>query len=477
MGKYKKIPRLTVQESGKILSLADAVVSRAQLASYLGQTGYGTNRDIYKALGYLKNIRWEDYYARYMRQGVAKRIIHAFPDGCWGKRPEIVENQKEETDFEKKFRELERKTKLFHYLQRTDRIAGIGEYAVLLMGFNDGKELNQPVTSAKKLMYLRPYTQKNAEIADWEQDSKNERYGLPLTYKLTAANSDRNGTQEFTVHHSRIIHASDGLIEDEVFGVPRLMPIFNYLQDLDTVGGGSGEMYWRGAFPGMAFKLDPESDNTQLKADMKTQIEEYIHGLQRILRLQGVDIQQLSPNISDPSPHIRVLLTLISISIEIPTRILQGSERGELASTQDETAWNGRVEERRDNYVEPFLLRPAIDKLIELKILPTPTGGYEIEWPGLHEPTDKDVADVNKIKTETLVSYADSPNASILLPPRAFFKDTLGYSDEDVDDLEQMSKDMIDEEQKQIETEEKIRAEIEAEQGKDDDVEEAVVEE
>ena len=58
----------------KLLSLAGALVSRANFANSLGMT-YNGDRDIYKALGYPININYKDYASRYIRQDMAKAII------------------------------------------------------------------------------------------------------------------------------------------------------------------------------------------------------------------------------------------------------------------------------------------------------------------------------------------------------------------------------------------------------------------
>ena len=454
--------KLSNADQKQVLSIFDSVVTRAQLASRLGQTGYGANRDIYEALGYIRDLKWSNYYTRYQRQGVAKRIIHAPADASWRKKPVIIEDQKKETSFEKAWADFETEHRVFHYLHRIDRISGIGEYGALLMGFKDGKELAEDVgKNGQELLYLRPYTQLNADIKEWVKDPKDPRFGLPLLYKLTSANADRNGTNDLIVHHSRILHVAETLVEDEVFGVPRLMAVYNYLQDLETVSGGSAEMYWRGAFPGMAFNLDPEADDVGQSLDqMTTEIENYVHGLKRYLKLQGVEVNNLAPQVSDPSKHVDMLMDLISTTIEMPKRILMGSERGELASSQDETAWNNRIEERRRDYNEPKLLRPFIDRMGEVGILKIPNDGYEVDWPDIHAAKEIDVAMVSKVKAETLKVYADSPNSELILPKRIFLKDFLDYKDEQIDEMEDMIDEALVAEQKEIDESEVIEEEV-----------------
>ena len=104
-----------------------------------------------------------------------------------------------------------------------------------------------------------------------------------------------------------------------------------------------------------------------------------MHGLNRYLRTQGVDAEQLAPGMqgADPSNIIDKELDFIAGAAGIPKRILIGSERGELASTQDEAAWSSRIMERREQHATPNMLAPTIDRLMKLGCLDRQ--GYEIE--------------------------------------------------------------------------------------------------
>jgi len=367
----KKVVNMKDGDARELMALASSI-SRAALSSQLGKT-YGGERDIYAALGYSLNLTFEDYFGRYKRQDIAKRIVKAPVAASWRKKPMVSEAAENETAFEKDWSELLTTTKVFHYLSRIDVLSGIGEYGVLLFGFDDSEDLVAPVESAKSLLFLRPYSQLNAEVSDWDMEISSPRYGLPNIYTLKPAMADRKSAQHLKVHHSRVLHVAEDCDEDDVFGTPRLKIVYNRLQDLELISGGSAEMFWRGAFPGLGFSMDKDFQmDTQTAADLRTEVEEYMHGMKRYLRLQGIDIQQLTPQVADPSNHAAILLDLISGATGIPKRILVGSERGELASSQDENNWNSRVDERRMDHVEPMILRPFIDKLIDVGVLSEP---------------------------------------------------------------------------------------------------------
>ncbi len=133
---------------GQIRALASILQSRQELAYGLGQTypktAGGYARDVYKALGYIQSPTYEHYYSAYQRQDIAKAIVNAPVDHSWRLKPVITENKAkkdkvEETKFEKAWLELVKEKHIYHYLTRADRLSGIGEYAVLLLGLDGNR--------------------------------------------------------------------------------------------------------------------------------------------------------------------------------------------------------------------------------------------------------------------------------------------------------------------------------------------------
>ena len=65
-------------------------------------------------------------------------------------------------------------------------------------------------------------------------------------------------TGEKKVHWSRIIHVTDGLLDDEFYGFPRLQRVWNKLDDLLKVVGGGSEAFWLLATPTRQYDIDPK---------------------------------------------------------------------------------------------------------------------------------------------------------------------------------------------------------------------------
>lgn len=437
---------------GSRLQVLGELLGRAMLMSRLGTDTYGGNRDIYTALGYPKQLQFADYLARYVRQDIAKAIIDRPVKATWQGPLELIESERaEDTEFEKSWQKLNRDLGIKSILSRVDRLTGIGRYGVLLLGLDDvtDKEgFKRPVKSGpRKLIYLKPFSEDTAKILTYEADPKNKRYGMPLLYDVQVADASSGNSMSVQVHHSRIIHIVDGNLESEILGVPRLEVVYNRLIDLEKLVGGSAEMFWRGARPGYQGKVDKDYTMTEeTKADLTDQLTDFENDLKRFLINEGVDIKALDQQISDPSNHMDVLLTLVSAVTGIPKRILSGSERGQLASTQDTMEWLSYVQGRREDHAEPKIIRPMVDRFIELQILPKPPKDYTVKWQDLFSISEKDRVEIGRSRATAISEYTKNPIAQGIFPPTAFFRYGLGLMPDEITEIEAVVKAEIGEE-------------------------------
>ena len=141
------------------------------------------------------------------------------------------------------------------------------------------------------------------------------------------------------------------------------------------------------------------------------------NSLQRWARLTGMSARPVAPTVVDPTPHINTQIEAICILIGVPKRVFMGSERGELASSQDAGMWNGRLKQRQQRYLTPRVIVPFIDRLILLGVLPEPgEDGYRVSWPELEALSDKEQADIAKLRTEAFASYIAGNVENLILP-------------------------------------------------------------
>ncbi len=433
------------------MEVLSAIVQRARYASQLGLQ-YGGDRDLYEALGYPLIITYADYVARYLRQDIATAIINRPVNATWRGDVLLMEaDDDKETALEKAWKVLEDELGLKSRFIRLDKLAGIGTYGVLVLGLDDVKnkeDAAKQVVGKRKLMYVKPLGQDNAKIATWETKVGNKRYGMPLLYDVTITSAGGDTTSEVKVHHSRIIHVADGLLESEIEGVPRMQPVFNRLMDLEKLVGGDAEMFWRGARPGYHAKLDKDYQLTQqMKDDLKEQVDEFEHNLRRIFVNEGLDMNELAQQIADPKNHVDIQIQMISAVTGIPKRILTGSERGELASTQDRDEWMSYVQSRREEYVNPNIIRPFVDRCIAYGILPkASTDGYTVKWDDLFAMSEKERVEIGKGRAEALSKYASSPVSEAVIPPEALLSYYTGLKEDEVALILEMQKALVTEE-------------------------------
>lgn len=396
------------------------VTKRARLANASAQH-FGGDRDLYETFGYPKTLTVEDYRGMYERGDIAGRLIDAYPDATWRESPTIEGVNTEE---------LVGRLKLWSVLQRLDRLTQLGHYGVLLLGLDGGEPLHEPATQSNyKLLYLQPHGEQTAQISSWNADPKSARFGLPETYLITTGPDwvgTGGGNRQLKVHWTRVIHIAEDALEHIALGLPRLQRIYNRLMDLQKLAGGSAEMYWQNVAMLLAFIADKDATFTEPdKAEMASQLEEMQHGLRRMLRLRGMDVHNVAPGLqgADPSGHFAMQLDLISGASGIPKRILVGNEAGELASTQDETAWQGRVAERREQFATPTVLEPLLRRGLSQGWLSGTLGA--IEW-----PESDTLGERGRAEVADMVSRACAQFTNIMGDPPVTedeFRATLGY--------------------------------------------------
>lgn len=458
------MPELTLNDQ----LIQNAIMMRGDLMrSLIDRNG----KDINKECGYPEVITPTYCKEFYDREGIAKRVVRIFPEETWKERPEILEvDDEKDTEFETAWAAVEKKLSLFSYLQRADIMSGIGTFGIILLGIDDGKQLIEPVSgvpldgsmpktypkAATKnaqgdgrkrqhtLNYIRVFDESAVTINKFEIDITSPRYGQPLLYNVNFIQYGVNTqvvqpvapmpTSPTPVHWTRVIHIADNRESSEVYGVPRMAPVVNRLVDLRKVLGGSGEMFWKGGFPGISFEVNPELQGVaNLDTEgMRKEFENYQNGLQRYLALVGVTAKSLTVQLADPSNHFTTHIKAIACSLGIPWRILIGTEEAKLAADQDASAWNDRIANRQVEYVTPFIITPFINRLITMGILPPLQDmdqGLTVRWADLHTPSDTEKAEIADTYADAMNKYLTG-GGDILIPPKFFLTLFMNMDDE-----------------------------------------------
>ncbi|WP_248908140.1 anti-CBASS protein Acb1 family protein [Halocatena marina] len=389
--------------------------ARFAIMGALGQQ-FGGDRDLYDTFGWIKDPDIDDFYANYLRNPYARAVVDAPVATSWRGAPEIFDDAEtdEQTEFESELETLVDEHRLWHYGERSDKLSGIGEYGILIIGFDDGaSNFAEPVQQSNidvgGLNWLRPLSQKSVKKIRFGEMGSG-RWGRPIAYKidLTDENDEEAvwvDDKERWIHWSRVAHMAEELLDDEVRGTPRQEPVLNPLTDIEKTLGSAAELAYRGADYGLHANVDPQYKLEDGGENLDAELFKFVHDLQPVIRTEGVDIEKLEGADIDPSPIINAEIEAISAQTGLPQSVLKGNETGERATTQDLKEWYGKISERREQFVTPTIVRQLIDRLVKFGVLPAPQGGqraYTVEWPPLEEDSAQEIADVQVSRAEVI---------------------------------------------------------------------------
>ena len=390
------------------------------------------------ALGWPTQLTAADYARRYQRDPLAQRIVDIYADYTWRLAPRITDDAQADpvTPFERAYQLLAEAHQLPMVWQQLDRLLGLGHYAVLLLGVDDGLPLSQPLRRARTLTYVRPYSEEWATVEQWNTDETTPRYLKPELYRLDIGRGSadpaatRTGTtaRPTLVHWTRLVHVTENSFDGGITGTPRLRSLWNALEDLVLLYGSSTLMFYRGGLGRYvaALRDGAQVPTGQVKEEIQQQFDEFVADLRQMLRVQGMDVSLLEASISSPKDQIEAHLQLIASGAGIPQRILYGSERGELASSQDQTDWETTITSRQHNIMTPLFVKATLERLLAAGMLPLPQGGeYDVIWPPSRSTNPIRQAEIAERMGRALAAYI-AGQGELVVPVGEFRERYLG---------------------------------------------------
>jgi len=431
--------------TGGRLDLNDnPLVTNAERGS--GDDGYihglfddGQQPTVWSAVNYPheEELQFESYYVRYIRQPEAKAVIDKPVNDTWQENPIIhdaahVDTEAPESEFETKVRELmsgdHTRREPAERLKVLDKLARLGHYAVMVFGFSDGRDMETPVGGVSPnltmdgdemieyegrrgvsvpedlgeaefdglddLMYLAVFGEDRVTDMDSVHDMNSPRFRLPEQFDLITEEiepgdeSSRYNAQ--TVHWTRVLHAPEGTLEDDLNGIPALKPIFHELLNIDKIRAASGEGYWRAGYQGLHVRPPQDSQGKFMQfenggEDVHQEIQDFLKNFDRTLATPA-QIDSIDSSVSNPINHLDANYQAISAATDIPKSILSGKDRADTANATDLTKYERTIASRRNNHATPNIVKPFIQRMIQVGILPEPEGdGFVVEWPPLEE--------------------------------------------------------------------------------------------
>lgn len=357
---------------------------------------YEGRRDFARVLGYKKNLDFDQYFDQYDRGDVAQRIVDIPAEETWFGFPEVIDSDGRRGEFARSWKQLSARLNLPEVFCRLDRASGIGHFGCALVGLRGQDDLSQPIRpigAPEDVLYVSVFSEGSIKLGETETDPSEELYGKPKEYFLDfgdrAAATSQTGTG---VHSSRIIHFAEGRLESDLYGIPRLKPVFNRLFDMAKVIGGSAETFWQVANKGLHANIDPtkarglkQSSLDKLAKDM----EDYRDQITRVLRTYGVDIQDLGSDVVNPRGVFAVIAAVIAGASKIPIRMLYPETRGAATSTNDRVAFREEIVlPRQKRVAEPQVVRPFVRMMTFIGAMPEPKQDensdfidFDVIWP------------------------------------------------------------------------------------------------
>lgn len=407
--------------------------------------------------GYPKYITPIMYRYMYDRDDMAAMVNDLYPNETHANEPCIYdeEDEKATSPFEDDLQILIDERNLLQTIYRMDKLSGIGHYGALLIGIDDGKELDQPVAGidewgkptdrdlygklipglppSRQLLFMRPFDEYLSFVQQYETNINSPRYGQPVMYNLVfldmtidAAGASIGTRLNRRVHWTRVVHCMPNERQSSlVFAIPRMQRVFNRLLDLRKIKGADAEGMWNAGFPGLVFEANPEfvADDPDFDIEeFKKDAREFSETLQRSITLKGIKAYMLSPNLIDPDPHVRVHIQAIAMAMGAPIRMLLGVEEARVSGSQEEILWNKRLGRHIRMNTVPYLYRPVIDRLIAMRLIRGPKPqknsrpGYFVCWPDLDKPTDEDKANLSLKWTQAMAQYVASGMIHLIDP-------------------------------------------------------------
>ena len=180
---------------------------------------FSTKRSIEDECDFPLEISLDNYRDMFQRNAIASRVVEIWPKLCWSVVPEVLEDEDPEisTDFEEAWQEVGKTLRgeyswldsdegnpVWELLSQADELSGIGSFGVILLGFDDSKELSEPVSTMSldksqqisratfnpgkgdrvKLLYARALSEPLVQVQARESDRRNMRFGLPTMYNI-----------------------------------------------------------------------------------------------------------------------------------------------------------------------------------------------------------------------------------------------------------------------------------------------------
>lgn len=408
-----------VSMRGKLLANAARRLSEMFPGYSVGTTQ--TKHNYAKDFGWPDHLGFNEFHKMYTRNGMAKAAVAKTVRKTWEDNPRFINDLSNgQNSVEKAIAKRMRSLRIWQKLAEADRRALVGGYSAVIFRFSDGRDFDQPVgdiAGPEGLDGAIVAWAPQLKVVTWDDNRASESYGEPTMFAFHESNFLDNTegdnalpkTRSFNVHPDRvIIWSNDGTI----YGDSLLKAGFNDLIDMEKIKGAGGEGFWKNAKAAPVLEVDKDASLRELAQAlgvnedgifdaMDEQVENYAKGFDNLLMLQGITAKPMNVQLSVPESYFMVALQSFAASVEVPLKILVGSQSGERASSEDAKEWSQTINARRNDQVIP-LLEQVLERFVQVGVL---VGDWDLAW------TDLTVATMSQ-KLELAAKMANINNKS-----------------------------------------------------------------
>lgn len=436
-----------------VINTTDLALRQAREEAILGSID-AKRPTAWTQYGYPQQLTFQHYLQAYERGSAGFGAVHRILDKCWQEKPRVkkldakadgagpvktnatagakqkrIRSTDAPSPWEEGVDSMLRKLRGWQKLRDFDRRNMVGRFAALIYRVADGKQLSEPLTTARKLVDIVPVFEEQLKVTAWHSDQADaENFGKPKMFQLwmqmpTGQDNQGQPQQWIDVHPSRVQVFAEGSVGNMFEGVPLLRAGFNDLINLEKIAGGSAEGYLKNSARTVVLKfeataspqvLTQNADGTPSGKTVAEVVEEKLQRLNKNIDAsivtQGGEATTLQTQMVEPGEAFEVAANLFAASVRIPFTILFGQQTGRLASDQDQQDMNARCESRQDNELTP-MLEEFVQRMQACGVIEK--GDFEIEWPPLDAPGDEQKYDQLGKLTKAMV---DAQGAGLTEP-------------------------------------------------------------
>lgn len=346
--------------------------------------------------GYPMAVDFYMHWNMYKRNGLAKAGVDIPVNLCWMDSPSIRlgdDDEHEEMRWEKSVNALVKRLKLWRHMRDADRMQRVGRYSAIFIRVRDGMPADKPIGNIKdsQIIELMPVWEGQLEANDIDNDIASDNYGKPVNYTYSATgtgNQNDNASDSFQIHYSRLVILSEDAVGGSIYGTPANEAGFNALLDWDKIRGSGGEASWLAAANKQI--LRPTQPGSNISADTLDGINDALkdmkEGLDEALFLNGVESTPMNNTVPDPEIYKQMALEEYAASVQLPAKILVGTQSGVKAGDEDTAGLMRMMMSRRKNTCSDFI-DSFLSWCYRCGALVAPPEGHSIEWSDLTAPS------------------------------------------------------------------------------------------